>query len=166
MNQAQAALPSLVRQRHTGEHTPLPAVELTDLSRAHKLILADARQQHGPDKPVDTASGKNADADDTVQIVGKVVVDAAALLWRHERRGDEVDVAEEEQARGGDGGAERRVPLVACRVPVDPQEAAGDKDVDHGERVRDDVEDEVVGVAWWRGQHDDHGHEPVLKEAG
>ena len=45
-------------------------------------------------------------------------------------------------------------------------EAEGDEGVDDGERVGDDVEDEVVSITWRRGQHDDDGDEPVLEETG
>ena len=79
---------------------------------------------------------------------------------------DEVDVAGEEEDGDGQGGAAGRVPVVLLAVRVEPDEAEGDEGVDDGERVGDDVEDEVVSIARGRGQHDDDGDEPVLEETG
>lgn len=99
-----------------------------------------------------------------MQVVRQVIVDALAILWRDKRRSDEVYVAEEKEQGGGDGGTERWVPLVVRGIPVDPEEAAGDEDVDDRERVCDDVEDEVVCISRRRGEHDDHRNDPVFEE--
>lgn len=44
-------------------------------------------------------------------------------------------------------------------------QGAGDEDVDHGEGVRNDVQDEVVRISWRGRKHDDDRHKPVLSES-
>lgn len=130
MDETQAPLTHTLAQRNTREDISLPAIQVADLGGPHELILADSRQQDSPDQPINTTSREDAESDDAVQIVRQVVVDALAILWRDERGCDEVDVAEEEQQCRRDCGAEWWIPLVACWVPVDPEETAGDEDVD------------------------------------
>jgi len=145
-----------------------PAMRI-DRRLPDELVAPDPRQHHGPHEPVDGAGEQDRDADHAVQVVRDVLVDALSGVGRHERRHDEVHVAEQEEHDDGQRGAERRRPrrpVRRARVQVQVQQRARDEDVDDRQRVRDDVEDEVVRVAGRRGEHDDDGHEPVLEEAG
>jgi hypothetical protein len=67
-----------------------------------------------------------------VQVVRQSLVDGDAVLGRHERRDDEVDVADEEEDRDGERSAEGRVPVVLLFVGVEPDEAEGDEGVYYG----------------------------------
>lgn len=87
--------------------------------------------------------------------VGKVVVDVLAFLRRHERRNNEIDVAEEEENDDGKGGANGRIPVPGLAVEVEVDEAQGNKCVDDGQGVRDEVENKVVSVTGRRREHDD-----------
>lgn len=74
--------------------------------------------------------------------VRELLVDVlVGSLGRDKGGDDEVDVGEEEEDGDGERRLEGRVPVVDVSVEVQPDEAKGDKRVDHGEWVRDDVED-------------------------
>lgn len=152
--------------RPLDEMAPLPAVDLIVAGLPDQLIASDLGQDDRPDQPVNAAASDDAPADDAVEVVRQRLVHRDTVRRGYERRDDEVDVAGEEEDGDGQGGAEGRVPVVMLAVRVEPDEAEGDEGVDDGERIGDDVEDEVVGVAGRRSQHDDDGHEPVLEETG
>lgn len=99
-----------------------------------------------------------------MQVIREAFVHALVTGRRHEGRDDEVDVAEEEEDYDGEGGADGRLPVPFLAVQVEVDEAACYEDVYDGQRVRDYVEDEVVGVAWRWCKHDDNGDKPVLEE--
>lgn len=146
------------------EDITLPAIELTHLSFADQFVLSESRQQHSPDEPVNTTCCNDTPADNAVQVIGEVIVNVLAVIGRDKRCKDEVEVADKEDQSDWDGRTEGRVPVPASRVPVQVQQSTGDKDIDHRQRICDDVEDKVVRVARWWCQHDDDGYEPVLEQ--
>lgn len=115
----------------------LPAINLVVRSLSNEFVAAKLGQDDGPENPVDSTAGDDAPADHAVQVVGQGFVDRVAVGRGNERRDDEVDVAEEEEDRYWQGGAEWRVPAVLVAVGVQPDEAEGDEGVDDRQRVRD-----------------------------
>lgn len=118
--------------RLLNEMAPLPPINLIETRLPHQLILPQLGQHNRPNQPVQTATGDDSDADDAVQVVRQSLVDGDAVLGRHERRDDEVDVADEEEDRDGERSAEGRVPVVLLFVGVEPDEAEGDEGVYYG----------------------------------
>lgn len=126
-------------QRPAHEMASLPAINLVVRSLSNELVAAKLGQDDGPENPVNTTAGDDTPADNAVQVVGQGFVDCIAVCWGHERCDHEVDVAEEEEDRDGQSGAERRVPAVLVAVGVEPDEAEGDEGVNDRQRVRDDA---------------------------
>lgn len=143
---------------------PLPPINLIVTRLPNQLIPSHLGQNNCPDNPVNATTSNNRPANNAVQPVRQGLVHRHAVSRRHEGCDHEVDVAGEEEDGDRQGGTEGRVPVVLLAVGVEPDEAKGDEGVDDGERVGDDVEDEVVSISGGRCQHDDDGHQPVLKE--
>jgi hypothetical protein len=115
----------------------LPPINLIKARLPHQLILAQRRQHNRPDQPVNPAAGDDCNTNDAVQVVRQGFVHGDAVLGRHERRDDQVDVADEEEDCDGERGAEGRVPVVLLAVRVEPDEAEGDEGVYYGEGIGD-----------------------------
>ena len=128
------------------ESIPLPAVDLIDNNLTNELILANLGQDLGPNDPVDTAREDDSETDDTVDPVGKIVVDVLALLRGNKGSNSEVDVAEHEEEDDGETGADGRVPVPGLAVEVEMDETAGDEGVDDSEGIRDETRDRSAVV--------------------
>jgi hypothetical protein len=129
--------------RFLDKMAPLPPIDLIEARLPDQLISSQLRQYNRPNQPVQTATRNYRDADDAVQVVGQSLVNGDAVLGRHEGCDDQVDVADEEKDRDGEGGAEGRVPVVLLLVGVEPDEAEGDEGVYYGEGVGDYAGEEV-----------------------
>ena len=151
--------------RHLDELVPRPSI-LPDNRLPLEPVPANAWDELSPEHPVDAACHEDGDTDYAVQVVRQALVDVLAVCGRDEWRDGEVHVREEEEDGDRESGLERREPLVLRAVDVQVDQGAGNEHVDDRERVGDDVEDEVVGVAGGRGEHDDHRDQPVLEETG
>lgn len=126
-------------ERACVEPVPLPAVNLVNDGLADKLVLANLGQYNSPDNPVQATSKDDTKADYTVNPVWQVLVDILTWGRLDERRNDEVYVAEEEEDGDWKCSFDWRVPVSFFPVEVEIDEAASDKGVDNGERVRDET---------------------------
>lgn len=152
--------------RHLGEDTSGPAISIH-----HRLLDQDvatkARHQHRPHQIIDSTEGEDAQRHHTVQVVRQAVVDTLSSTGGHVGCHHQVHVGQAEEDGDGKSCPNTGGPVgeVLLLGQVDVDETAGHEDVDDGQRVRDEVHEEVVGIAGRRGQHDDHGDDPVLEEA-
>lgn len=102
-----------------------------------------------------------------MKVIWDTLVDRLSLIRRHEWCNNEVDVAEQEEDDDWERGAEWWCPawaVVRSWVKVKVNQSTGNKDVDNGQWIGDDVEDKVEGISWWWRQHDDNGDNPVFEK--
>ena len=129
----------LGHQRPCGKAITLPPVNIVHHRLANELVAANPGHNLGPDEPEHATCAEDTEADNAVDVVRQGLVDALAVGGWHKGREDEVDVAEAEEGGDGEGGLDGRVPVVGFAVAVEVDEAACDKNVDDGERVRDEA---------------------------
>ena len=142
----------------------LPTINIIYNNFTMECVAPNLGQNNGPYNPVHSTSSNNTKPNHAMQPVRQCLVDAVTVTWRHKGSNDKVHIAEEEEDHDREGSAHGRVPVVLFLVQVDPRQTCGDKDVDDGERVRDDVENKVVRVARRRRQHDNDRDEPVFEQ--
>lgn len=97
---------------------PLPAVDIVHNDLTVERVLSKLRQYDCPNHPINTTGSDNAKANHAVKPIRQSLVNAVAVRGRHERCNDEVNVAEEEEYGDGQGGLDRRVPVVFLLVEV------------------------------------------------
>lgn len=147
------------------EAVRLPAINLIDMSLANKPITTNLGKNDSPDEPVEGTRDQDSDTDNAVDVVRHaLVLVLAGIVGSDEWCDHQVHVAEKEEDGDGEGRLDRRVPVVLCAVKVEMDETTSDKGVDDRERVRDEVENEVVGISRRRSQDDNNADDPVLKE--
>ena len=153
-------------QRLFSKVASLPAVNVVHIGFLHQFIVANLGQEDGPNQPVDTSGENDAEADNAMDPVRQALVYALTLLRRNEWGHDEVNVAEEVEDGDGQSGPDGRVPVPRGLVAIQVNQGSGNKDIDDGEGVRNEVEHKVVSVASRRGQDSNGCDQPVFKEAG
>lgn len=134
---------------------------------AHELVAADLWHDLGPNNPVNSTGEEDRNTNDAVKVVWDTLVDRLSLIRWHEWCNDEVDVAEQEKDDDWERGAEWWCPawaVVRSWVKVKMNQSTGNENVDNGQWVGNDVEDEVEGISWWWRQHDDNGDNPMFEK--
>lgn len=132
----------------------------------HQLVVAPFREEHGPEEPVHGTEQEESRADNAMQPIRQRLVYIVSVCWRDERRDNQIRIGQRKHHHHRKRRANRRRPVILRLIEVNMDEPESDEEVDDRERVGDDVQDEVVGVAGRGREHDDDRDDPVLKETG
>lgn len=147
------------------EAVRLPTINLINMSLTNKFITTNLGKNDCPDEPIEGTSNQDGDTDNAVDVVRHaLVLVLAGIVGSDEWCDDQIHVAEKEEDGDGEGRLDWGVPVVLGAVKVEMDEATSDEGVDDCKRIRDEVEDEVVGISRRRSENDNDANDPVLKE--
>lgn len=89
------------------------------MSLANKLVATNLGKNDSPDKPVESTSDKNANTDNTVDVVRHaLVLVLAGVIRSNERSNHKVHVAEKEEDGDRQSSLDGSVPVVLLPVEV------------------------------------------------
>lgn len=127
---------SVLKQWLLDKDSRLPAVNIIHNNLLRELVVAELGKNLGPNQPIHSASEEDAEANNTMDPVGKTFVDVLAMLGRHKGRDDKINVAQHKEDGDGESGLDWGVPVPGFAVEVEMHKASGDKCIDDCEGVR------------------------------